>query len=251
MKKCNRTVFFLIAIGLGFGSSLTAEECTKINLHYNERPPYQVKSGDKLTGLTADPVTKALEKAGIQFQWISTPAKRQTMLIQEDNGCDCGVGWFKNPDREKFALFTVPIYKDKPQVAIVRNDDKRIKDGSTLSETFANKELSLLVKDGYSYGADLDQKIAKGAPTVIKTAVENVLMISMLKKKRGDYYILAPEEAESLVKASGLKMSDFRLVTFTDMPQGNERYLMCSKKTGESVIKKISAALSGIVHVHH
>lgn len=249
MKKIIGVVFFFIAIGLSFGSFSTADECVKINLHYNERPPYQVPSGGNVTGLTADPVTKAFEKAGVPFQWVSTPSKRQIKLIQQDRECDCGVGWFKNPDREKFALFTIPLYKDNPQVAIVRNDDERIKDGSTLGEAFANKALRLLVKDGYSYGAEIDKKIADGAPPTIKTTVENTIMINMLKQNRGDYYIIAPEEAESLVKASGFKMSDFRFVTFSDMPPGNERYLMCSKKVGESMIKKISAALSEIVHM--
>lgn len=249
MIKNTFTTALLMTLVFSFSSWSFADECTKVTIHYNERPPYLKTTGTQVTGITADPVAKALKKAGIPFEWMSTPAKRQTYLFQENSGCDCGVGWFKNPDREKFAFFTAAIYKDKPQVAIVRSNDMRLKNGTTLDAAFANKELRLLVKDGYSYGAALDEKIAKGNPTLIKTIVESVMMINMLKKERGDYYILAPEEAESLVTSAGLKMNEFRLVSFSDMPPGNERYLMCSKKVGENIIKKISAALSGIVHV--
>ncbi len=249
MIKNALTTVFVIALVISFRSWSFSDECTKVTIHYNERPPYQITSGNQVTGITIDPIAKAFQKTGIPFQWTVTPSKRQMVLFEANIGCDCGVGWFKNPDREKFALFTTVIYKDKPQVAIVRSNDMRLKNGTTIDAAFANKELHLLVKDGYSYGASLDEKIAKGNPPLIKTTVENVNMIYMLKNERADYYILAPEEAESLVTSAGLKMNEFRLVSFSDMPPGNERYLMCSKNVGENIIKKISAALSEIVHV--
>ncbi|MBI5593907.1 MAG: transporter substrate-binding domain-containing protein [Deltaproteobacteria bacterium] len=249
MKAISFIAAFLMAIVFDIGSHALADECVKVSLLYNERTPYLITSGDRVTGLTADPVAKAFEKAGIHYQWVSTPAKRQILILQENCGCDCGVGWFKNPDREKFALFSTTIYKDEPQVAIVRKDDMRIKDASTLGEVLDDKQLRLLIKDGYSYGALLDEIIEKGTPTIIKTTAENVNMISMIKNHRGDYFILAPEEAESLVKEAGFKMSDFRLVAFSDMPPGNVRYLMCSKKVGGNTLKIISEALSGIVQL--
>lgn len=249
MKK--KGFMMLIASGfvLSFFSNALSEECAKVNLHYNERPPYAVSSGASVTGITADPSAKAFQKAGITFEWQATPAKRQTATFQENSGCDCGVGWFKNPDREKFALFTSPIYRDKPQVAIVRKDEARIKDGSKLDEVLADKSVSLLVKDGYSYGAALDEKIAKHGTNVQKTTSENINMIKMIDAKHADYFILAPEEAESLVQAAGLNMANFKLINFSDMPEGNLRYIMCSKKVGEAVINKLNAALGEIAPV--
>lgn len=249
MKK----IAFIMVMAAGFVfpfiSNVFSEECAKISLHYNERPPYAVKTGATAKGITADPAAKAFEKAGIPFEWIATPAKRQTLIFQENTGCDCGVGWFKNPEREKFALFSAPIFKDKPQVAIVRKDEARIKDGSKLDEVLTDKSVILLVKDGYSYGAALDEKISKHGANVQKTTGENINMIKMIAAKHADYFILAPEEAESLVQAAGLNMADFKLVTFSDMPEGNLRYIMCSKKVGEAVIKKLNAALGEVAPI--
>lgn len=246
MKKIRLAASLSIMVFASFVSVSLAEECAKINLHYNERPPYLVSSGGVVTGLTADPSAKAFEKAGIAFQWQATPSKRQTATFQENSGCDCGVGWFKNPEREQFALFTAPIFKDKPQVAIVRSDEARIKDGAKFEDVLSNKDFKLLVKDGYSYGPVLDEKITKFGKNVQKTTAENLNMIKMVAAKHVDYFILAPEEAESLVAAAGLKMTEFKLVSFSDMPEGNFRYIMCSKKVGESVIKKLNSALAEV-----
>jgi len=246
MRYFRLTTAASIMILVSFVSVSVAEECAKINLHYNERPPYLVPHGNSVTGLTADPAAKAFEKAGISFQWQATPAKRQTATFQENTGCDCGVGWFKNSEREKFAFFTSPIYKDKPQVAIVRSDETRIKDGSKLEDVLSNKDIKLLVKDGYSYGAVLDEKITKFGKSLQKTTAENINMIKMVAVKHVDYFILAPEEADSLVTAAGFKMAEFKLINFSDMPEGNYRYIMCSKKVGEAAINKLNAALAEV-----
>ncbi|MBA4368833.1 MAG: hypothetical protein C0403_14495 [Desulfobacterium sp.] len=246
MRNLKLIIAASIIILFSLVSFSVAEECTTITLHYNERPPYQVPSGNSVTGLTADPAAKAFEKTGIKFEWKSTPSKRQTVTIQNNSGCDCGVGWFKNPEREKFALFTSPIYKDKPQVAIVRSDEARIKDGAKLEDILSNKDLKFLIKDGYSYGLVLDEKIAKFGKNVEKTTAENINMIKMIEKKRCDYFILAPEEAESLVTAAGFKMTQFKLINFSDMPEGNYRHIMCSKNVGESVINQLNDALPQI-----
>lgn len=237
--------FSAVMVVMVFGASAQprAEECTKITLHYHERPPYAITTEGGTSGITADPAATAFQKAGIPFEWALTPSKRQILIFQENNGCDCGIGWFKNSEREQYARFTAPIYKDKPLVAIARSNDRRIKDGSRIEDAFANRELSLLVKDGYSYGPELDEKIMKLAGNVKKTASENVNMIKMIKRQHADYFILAPEEAKSLIHALNFKLTDFRLITFVDMPEGNERHVMCSQKVGNDIIRKLDAAI--------
>src|SRR5512133_615121 len=73
------------------------QACTSINLLYHERPPYAETAGQVVKGLTASPSASAFEKAGVPFKWALTPSKREFQTIQDNTGCDCSIGWFKNP----------------------------------------------------------------------------------------------------------------------------------------------------------
>ena len=75
-----------------------------ITLHYNERPPYLVTTEDGVGGLTGAPTTQVFAASGIPYNWEQTPSKRQIYLLQQNEGRDCLVGWFKNAEREGFAL---------------------------------------------------------------------------------------------------------------------------------------------------
>ena len=39
-----------------------------------------------------------------------TPAARQLKILKDNEGSDCAIGWFKNPERETYAnyMFTAP-----------------------------------------------------------------------------------------------------------------------------------------------
>jgi uncharacterized protein (TIGR02285 family) len=218
-------------------------------LLYHERPPYAETAGTVVKGLTASPSANAFDKAGIPFKWALTPSKRELQAIQDNQGCDCSVGWFKNPDREKFALFTSALYRDQPQVAIALANNDKIKSGGTVAQTLTNANLILGVKDGYSYGRFLDAQIAANNPKKDVTTAENTNMLEKIHKGYNDYFFIAPEEADDLIKVSGFPKEDFKYVTFTDMPNGELRYLICSKRVGTDIVDKLNQALSTIVTI--
>lgn len=131
-----------------------------IDLHFYARPPYMVLGADgNATGLTADPAKAAFDKAGVPFRWQHTPAKRQLVLIESGNGLDCGVGWYKTPEREKFGKFTAPLYRDKPTVAIVRKQFQP--QPTTLAGVVADQALRVVMKVGLTYGQDVVDTIAR------------------------------------------------------------------------------------------
>ncbi len=220
----------------------------KISVHYNERPPYLQTTFDGAEGLTASPANLAFTKAGIPYEWLKTPSKRQMRLIEVNRGCDCLVGWFKNPEREKFAKYTRYIYQDKPQIAIARADNERLKSGMTVDKLFSDPVLVLKVKSGYSYGRFLDEKIAKYKPAIDTTTVENGTMLRIIHSKRADYFFVAPEEANELIKTSGLPKKDFKYVTFSNMPAGEKRYILCSEKVPDIVIDKLNSVITQDIH---
>jgi uncharacterized protein (TIGR02285 family) len=232
---------------LTFNSLSPSPQQNFINLHYNERPPYLIGDGDRVHGLTADPANQAFSEANIPFKWQNTPSNRQLEILQNNKGRDCLVGWFKNPEREKFAKYTLPIYQDKPQIALAKADNDKIKTFTTIEKVLQNPALVLLVKEGYSYGAFIDSKIAILKPAIITTTVENSGMLEMLYRRRSDYFFIAPEEAASLIETVGYKPQDFKIIQFSDMVSGEKRYILCSYKVEDAVIEKLNIAIQKIV----
>lgn len=215
----------------------------QVALHYNERPPYLVSKDGQLTGLTGSPAVAAFTAAGIPFTLHSTPSARQLVVIKENSGADCGVGWFKNEEREGYGKFTKPIYQDKPQIALTSAKNTKVKDGETVESILGNKGLTLLVKQGYSYGKTLDAMIAKLQPTSNAVTGENVQMLKMIHAERADYMFIAPEEADGLIAAGGINPAEIRKANFSNAPHGESRYILCSKGVSDEIITKLNNAI--------
>lgn len=213
-------------------------------LHYHERCPYYFASASGVSGLCAEKAEQALRAAGIPFKWQETPPKRQLYLIEKNDGRECAVGWFKNPDREKFAKFTAPIYQDNPTIAIARVDNEKIESGRDLASILSNRQLKLLKKEGYSYGHSLDEKITRFQPREILTAASNTGMLKMIHSLRADYMFIAEEEAEELIRQSGFDPAAFKFIRFPDMPAGNLRYIICTKQVSDDEIERMDQAIS-------
>lgn len=239
MKPSIRSLLIFTVLG----ASHAARADATITLHYNERPPYLVPQPDgSASGLTGTPAADAFKKAKIAVSWQKTPTSRQLVVIQEGAGQDCAIGWFKNPEREKFAKFTKAIYQDKPMVAIA-NTKVNVKDGGKFED--ALKQQSLLVKDKFSYGADLDAMIARVKPATTVTTGESAQMVQMVNAGRVDMMLASKEEAEYYVKSSGLADNAVKVLSFPDMPQGGKRYIMCSKAVSDEVMGRLNAAIPG------
>lgn len=225
-----------------FSTSLYAQET--ISLYYNERAPYLETVDEGIVkGLSATPAALAFQKAGIPFVWKKLPSKRQMNVLKSNTGQDCLVGWFKNAEREKFARYTLPIYQDKPTIGLALFSNTLLETGVTLESVLNKQKIRLLVKDGYSYGSYIDAKINALNPKRIPTTAENTNMIQMLYVDRADYMFIAEEEAETLIKRAGYKKEEFKYVTFSDVPKGNHRYILCSQQVGPSVIEKLNAVI--------
>lgn len=221
-----------------------AEQCRSITLHYAVRPPYVVEHNGQVIGLTATIAEQAFIAEGIKFRWQATPFKRQWKLIEDNQGCDCGLGWFKTADREQIARYTLPIYRDNPQVVLAKANNTAIQPGITVPELLNNRRLVLQVKVGYSYGPWLDQQIRQLQPTIDATSGESELMLQKLYAERADYFFIAPEEATALIARSGYAANDFKQISMANMPPGEFRYIPCSLKVPTEVIERLNAQIS-------
>ena len=217
-----------------------------ITVMYHERPPYYVTGPLGIYGLCVDPVKKAFSAAGIGVDWIKVPAARQMEMLRTNSPGICALGWFKTPEREKFAVYSHAIYQDTSMVALARADNPHLVSGRPLARTLENREVTFLRKDGYSYGRYIDDMILKYAPPQEITTAENIGMLKILHHGLADYFFISEEEAVELIRTSGLLAETFQFIRFPDVPEGNKRYLLFSRSTDKDIIDRVDAA---IIHV--
>jgi polar amino acid transport system substrate-binding protein len=231
----------VLAFSMPFGAS--AED--RLKLLYEDRPPYYFTGTDgRIGGLAIDPVKAALAKAGISPDWRVSSAKRQIASIRADREPVCSPGWFKKPEREAFAKFSVPIYRDRPQVVVTRADNALRINHGTLEKLLRDPNLTMGVKLGYSYGQYIDALIERLEPVTMRSSQDVHGLIRMLVGRRFDYMLAAPEEFSSMAARLGIAGEDIVSVTLSDIPDGNDRYLMCSRKVSDEWLARINAALA-------
>jgi uncharacterized protein (TIGR02285 family) len=215
-----------------------------IALEYNERPPYLTTRDGELSGLTGSPAVTAFRASGIPFELRLSSAARQIADLQANEQRSCTIGWFRTAEREVFAKFTRPIYRDRPQVALTQTDNPHL--GSRpikIEQLLSNPQPILLTKQGYSYGSKLDELIARLHPRNTSTFEENLQMIRVLDKGRADYMLIAPEEAGDAIAQSGVAPSHLRTVAIADAPLGEFRYILCSRNVDDKTIARLNAVL--------
>jgi len=238
------TIFFLNK------RELFAEEISRtamqnpILLYYFARVPYSIttESGD-VTGLVASPAAQAFRRAGIPFQWKKMPFKRQVETINHNKKMACGVGWFKTPEREAFALFTREIYQDRPTITLSKAGNSKLEGHQTLASLLSDKNIKLLTKIGFSYGTYRDGMVEQYAPSKVSVPSNNVQMLQMILAGRADYFFVSEEEAENLITSSGFDVSQFQKKHYSDMPEGNRRYIACSKQVSTAIIDLLNKSL--------
>ena len=240
----------LIAGVLGLAAAVTAAfppalaHHLPITIYFHVRPPYAEPGAPVgVKGLLVAPVIKALNEAGLEAQWVEMPPARQTEEIKRGVEPACGLGWFKRPEREEFATFTAAIYKDRPTVIVARKDDARFATPASLQRIFSDPRLRLLVKTGYSYGKVIDDWLQHYHPPAEESAGTNEIMLNMIANGRGDYMVMAAEEADYLLERDAPLNAALHAVALSDAPEGEQRYLMCSKSVPADAIARLNAKL--------
>jgi uncharacterized protein (TIGR02285 family) len=235
----------LIAMSILFVCSMPVNAENPIQLYYYDRAPYAITDVQgEVSGLCATPAANAFKQAGIPFQWKKMPFKRQLVTIKYNKKKACGIGWFKNPEREAFARFTDAIYQDKPAITISKKGNRALKRHQDLKTLLKDKQVKLLVKDGFSYGTYIDGLIKSYDPEVVVVATStNIQMLQMILAGRADYYFTSEEEAEHIIVNVGYEVSQFQLQHYSDMPAGNRRYITCSQQVSPEMIDLLNLAL--------
>jgi len=207
-----------------------------LDIVYEPRSPYVTQINDSISGLVATPLIKALDEAKITYNLKNQTSKKHLKEIERNQKEICAVGWFKNPKRELFGKYTKPLYQDKP-MGIIVNHKSDIKNNTDISNLLKTNNYKVLIKDSYSYGKFLDDKLKN--KKVKKTTTSNDKMASMIAKGRADFMFISYEEATSIMKNNKYK-SKLQYISLKGMPEGNKRYLICSKKVSDRIIEQLN-----------
>ncbi len=222
--------------------TLFAAAPVAVTVHFYERPPYASRQPDgSVKGLTANPVLQALATMAEPYQWSETPAKRQLSMLEHNSGRDCGIGWFRNPDRERFAKFSVPIYRDLPPVAIV-NPQRRLPKTATVAEVLATPDMRVLIKDGLTYGGHVGGLLKSARAQVEAVSLDSTQIIRMVAANRADMMFATGEEAPILLRSLGDDAA-LQVHRFPEIPAGEHRYLMCSKQVDDAWLARFNKAI--------
>ena len=216
-----------------------------INVAYSERPPYMVAMpGGMPSGLTGTPTVNAFKAAGIPVNWQNLPTNRQLLMIHDATALNCAVGWFWTAEREGFAKFTKPIYRDKDWM-VLANTALAARGDTSLHELLQRPETRIIVKDNYSYGAELDKLLAPRKATLAISTASAGKMVQSISKGVVDMMFISEDEGKYVMAHHPVaETSNLRLLHFKDMPHGPERHIMCSKSVPDDVITRLNKAIA-------
>lgn len=221
-----------------------AQASESLRLLYYERKPFNyMDKGGNVVGLTADPAAKVFAAAGIPIVWQVRSANAILDALQRNTAPICSPGWYYSAERASYAQFSQPIYRDKPLVGLA-NVNFKYQMGTTAKDLLGRSDVRLMLKQNFLHGPYLDNIIAKMPITqLISEAAEVSDIVRLIHLGRADLSIVTQEEVELYVTNAQLKMTDFNILKFTDIPAVEMRYILCSKKVPPATIDALNAAI--------
>jgi len=219
-----------------------------ITVQYRDKPPYSYTKDGKPTGFLIERTIEIFRRANVKADFQEIPVKRITRDIRENASALCSPSWYKLPERELYARFSLPIHQDKPQLVLAgAHVQDKLRSIKTLKELFASPDLRLGKVSGTSYGAELDALISTAAQAAMDSTVTPLGMAKMIKRKRADYMLIDEEDYKFLNQLNEVDAEDVKPVRFPDMPAGLLRYIMCSKRVSPETMARLDNAILQII----
>src|SRR5471032_2033264 len=141
-----------------------------LELLYNPHAAYHYAAANgQVQGLLVDRINAALQSTDIQVVWREVPVARQRDELRRNERAACVVGALKTPERVGLGKFSAPFYRAMPIVAISLADNPRMVSGRPLRQTLEDPQLTLLAKDGYTFGAYVTAQVERSRPKTMRT----------------------------------------------------------------------------------
>lgn len=209
-----------------------------------EKPPYYFSdSRGRPRGFLVERAGQIFSRAGITplFRSASTSQVLEAMRAPEPS---CSLGWFKTPERERFARFTLPIHTDHPLELLARaSDAPRFQGLSTLAAVVASGRFTPGRIAGHSEGEAVDAILTPLESRTVFVQGEETQLYRMLQEGRFDFILTAPEETGYTLALLDMSPDDFLVLPLHDVPRGNNRHIMCSWSVPPETIRRLDTAI--------
>lgn len=236
-----RAVWALTALTAIAPTGAAAAESLVIG--FVERPAYAYMEAGRPRGLLIERAREVLDRAGIEYRFEPLPARRMAKTVRSRPDF-CLIGNFRTPEREQYAQFSRPLFRNRP-IGILVTAARRaeIQSRGSLAALTASPGLRLGYVDGFSYGAGIDAVVSAMSGPKVPVSAGPAEMVRLLAAGRFDYMFADHEEWEALAQASKVPTAALAVLNFPDQPAGNTRHFMCSRKLAPGLLTRIDAAI--------
>ena len=219
-----------------------------LTIEYRDKPPYSYTEAGKPAGFLMERTARLLKRAGIEARYAEVPIRRTLQNLQANQSPLCSPGLYKNPEREAFARFSLPIHRDKPHVVLAHASvAAQIRALPRVSLLFMDTSLQPGVMDGVSYGQQLDQFIAAAPRPPVRAQLTPLQLARMVGARRVDYMLIDEEDLGWLRKDPEFTPLPLVRIEFADMPRGELRYLACSQQVPAATMDRLNQAIRELV----
>jgi polar amino acid transport system substrate-binding protein len=233
--------FAMLCVG---GASAASTATQPITVAWRDKPPYHYIENGENKGFLLKRTRAVFKQAGVPARFVNEPQKRIWANLSHGATNYCAISWYRLPDREAVAQFTLPIHEDMPHTILIAPGAlESVKAHPTLASLLDDPSLTLGVVEGASYGPLIDQMIRNSKNQLMSRTVEVTLMMRMLAIGRASFMFVDREDWEFFRKKEiGVQAATRH--DFPDMPPGLRRYIACSKDVTPEIIDKLNHAIT-------
>ncbi|KHK01214.1 substrate-binding periplasmic protein [Desulfovibrio sp. TomC] len=227
------------------GPVLAGESIHPVTVLVFHRPPYYLlNEGKAAGGFLLLAALEVFDRARIPVTVREMPPGRIVATVADGKSQVCAVGWIKTPEREAFARFSLPLYRNQPvAVAISRTLPMASAPPPNLADLLRT-ELHWGLREGFSYGKHFDKAFAEHPPRSVKRFSDTTHLVELVAQGRLDAMLVDPEELAWIISQKPELGAHIRLLQLADAPPGVERSIMCSTAVPPETIARLDGAVT-------
>ncbi|MBS7726050.1 transporter substrate-binding domain-containing protein [Pseudomonas lalucatii] len=225
---------------------LGAVAAEPITVAWRDKAPYHYRENGRAQGFLLLRARRLFARAEVPALFVERPSKRIWRDFQRGTRGFCSIGWYRLPERERLAQFSLPFHADPPHTLLASAAAlPAIQEHGSFASLLADPDISLGVVDGVSYGPELDALIARSANRVVRVTVAPSGLMQMVAANRMAY-MLADQADWHYQRSREAGLGGLAEYGFPDMPPGLQRHILCSRDVPIEVMGRLNRAITAL-----
>ncbi len=235
-------LFSLVSLFFILSSNAFAE-CKEIKICWEPYDPFQVKKGDKYTGLDFDIAEAVAQKMNCKIKYEEVPWKRCLAGIEAGQYDGAGSA-SKNAEREKFAHFTNSYISTANAFFTTKETAANYK-LTKMADLLNQKNFKLAVVRGYDYGSEYQELLKNPAFKAILDEADSEEQ-SFKKIAAGRAQGTFSNEYVGVSTLKSISLNDKIVLSGFKLPSDDSFFMFSKKSRDDKFISDFNAALEEI-----